>query len=1041
MAEETPEKHREAFAEAEARIRKALETNATDLDLGRLGLAEVPESLGQLTQLQKLDLSFNQLTSITESFGQLAQLQMLYLSGNQLKSIPESLGQLTRLQTLDLSRNQLTSIPEWLGQLTQLQKLDLSFNQLTSIPESFGQLTQLQTLDLYSNQLTSIPEWLGQLTQLQELDLSGNQLTSIPEALGQLTRLRELHLSGNQLTSIPEALGQLTRLRELHLYSNQLTSIPESLGQLTQLQTLVLYGNQLTSIPESLGQLTWLEIVYLSANQLTSIPGSLGQLTQLQAIDLHGNQLTSIPESLGRLTQLQMLYLSDNQLASAPESLGQLTQLQTLVLSDNRLTSIPECLRRLTKLKELYLHGNDVLGLPAEVLGPTWQEVLTKRAKPAKPSDILDYYFRTRGGKRPLNEVKVILLGQGSVGKTSLVKRIVYNTFNKRQRKTDGIFINKDWTVTGKSGKGRVQVNFWDFGGQEIMHATHQFFLTQRTVYLVVLDARKGENEGNIHYWLKIIHSYGGDSPILVVINKCESHFLELNRTRLMKDYPSIKGFLTTSCETGDGIDALKKAITKQIRAMKHVFDPLPVEYFQIKKDLEGLAERKNYIEMDEYYALCAKHKVETRREQDRLLRFLHDLGSVVCFNDPDSPYQLREMSVLNPAWVTKGVYKVLNSTRVAKRRGQLLRSDLAEILSKRSHPAKCYGYIVEMMKKFELCFAIEEGKKWLVAELLPTDEPDVNWPQIDTLDFRYDYEVLPPGIICRFIVRRYENLTDKPTYWRSGSVLSIERCKVLVRSDRDKGRMYVSVSGPNKYRRAALAVVRDEFQRIHATVPGLRPKEMLPMPDTPEVAVAFEHLLTLEQMRQREYIPEGHNRPIVVVDQLERIESIEQRVKRLELREHTPGTKMELHLYDHSQLLMGIERMTDNRQIIEGGTFSQCAIANQQTLNNCLNMIQQTDNPELKAALEKLHGDVASLLTKLDEKRDIEHAAQTRENLESLVTEVSRAKPRRKWYTLSAEGLLEASKFVKEFTGNIAGTIGQIGKLFWPDFKLPESR
>jgi internalin A len=522
------------------------------------------------------------------------------------------------------------------------------------------------------------------------------------------------------------------------------------------------------------------------------------------------------------------------------------------------------------------------------------------------------------------------------VGKTSLVKRIVYGTFNKRHRKTDGIYINKDWTVAGKGGKGQVQVNFWDFGGQEIMHATHQFFLTQRTVYLVVLDARKGENEGNIHYWLKIIRSYGGASPILVVINKCESHYLELNRTRLTKDYPSIKGFLKTSCETGAGIEGLKKAIMKHIRGMKHVFDPLPVEYFQIKKELEELAERKNYIEMSEYCSLCTRHKVETRKEQERLLRFLHDLGSILCFNDPTNPYQLREMSVLNPAWVTQGVYKVLNSTQVAKRRGQLLRGDLAEILSKRTHPAKCHDFIVEVMKKFELCFAIEEGKKWLVAELLPTDEPDLNWPHVDTLDFRYDYEVLPPGIICRFIVRRYENLTDKPTYWRSGGVLFIEGCKVLVRSDRDRGRMHVSVIGPETCRRAALAVVRDEFRRIHATVPGLDPKEMVPMPDQPEVVVGYEHLLKLEQMRQTEYIPEGLDRPINVRHLLERVESIEERMKRVALWEPALGKRMELHLHDQSQVVMEVDKMTNNKQIIKGGAFSQCAVANQQTLKDC---------------------------------------------------------------------------------------------------------
>ena len=44
------------------------------------------------------------------------------------------------------------------------------------------------------------------------------------------------------------------------------------------------------------------------------------------------------------------------------------------------------------------------------------------------------------------------------------------------------------------------------------MHATHQFFLTKRSLYLVVLNAREGETRGRLDYWLKIIDSFGGDS-------------------------------------------------------------------------------------------------------------------------------------------------------------------------------------------------------------------------------------------------------------------------------------------------------------------------------------------------------------------------------------------------------------------------------------------------------------------------------------------------------------------------------------------------
>ena len=78
-------------------------------------------------------------------------LQMLSLDSNQVADVPESIGNLTQLRSLGLGDNQLTDVPESIGNLTQLQTLDLRSNQLTDLPESIGNLTQLQWLNLRGN--------------------------------------------------------------------------------------------------------------------------------------------------------------------------------------------------------------------------------------------------------------------------------------------------------------------------------------------------------------------------------------------------------------------------------------------------------------------------------------------------------------------------------------------------------------------------------------------------------------------------------------------------------------------------------------------------------------------------------------------------------------------------------------------------------------------------------------------------------------------------------------------------------------------------
>lgn len=107
------------------------------------------------------------------------------------------------------------------------------------------------------------------------------------------------------------------------------------------------------------------------------------------------------------------------------------------------------------------------------------------------------------------------------------------------------------------------------------------------------------------------------------------------------------------------------------------------------------------------------------------------------------------------------------------------------------------------------------------------------------------------------------------------------------------------------------------------------------------------------------------------------------------------------------------------------------------QSLNHCTNIVQALPPGERRELLEQLQRDVASLIERLPDDRKEEAA----ENLEMLVKQATAARPNRRWYTVSAEGLLEASKWVKGFAGNIAGTIATLGKSIWPDFLLPASK
>ena len=815
-------------------------TSLEKLDIRSNQLKSLPESLGQLTNLRELDVRGNQLTNLPESLGQLTNLRELDARGNQLKSLWEGLGQLTNLRRLDIRSNQLTNLPESLGQLTNLRRLDSGSNQLTNLPGSLGQLTNLRELDVRGNQLRSLPESLGQLTNLRRLDIRSNQLASLPEGLGQLTNLQRLDSGSNQLANLPGSLGQLTNLRELDVRGNQLRSLPESLGQLTDLRELDVRGNQLRSLSESLGQLRNLRRLDIRSNQLRSLPESLGQLTDLRELDVEANQLASLPESLGQLRNLRRLDIRSNQLRSLPESLGQLTNLQELDVEANQLRNLSESLGRLRNLRRLFLHENFALGIPPEVLGPTLIQVLSERkGEAANPARIIEYYFNSRAS-RPLNEAKMILVGRGGVGKTSLVQQLVLRSFSLEENMTTGVAIT-EWTVP--IGDEDIRLNIWDFGGQEIMHATHQFFLTKRSLYLLVLNAREGEQDASVEYWLRLIESFGGDSPVIVIINKIKDHHFDLNRRGLQEKFPAIRAFIQTDCEAGIGIDDLQRAIVRETDRLEHLRDPFPASWFAVKDKLADLDQ--NFITYSEYLTLCQENGITETTSQETLVGFLHDLGIVVNFRD--NP-RLAETHVLKPGWVTNGIYKILNAESIAEEEGTLRFQNLSKLLDPQDYPRDRYQFLLDLMEKFELSYEYYGSRgEYLVPELLGKEEPELaEFDGPDALRFEYHYNILPEGLLPRFIVRSRALNKDLPR-WRTGAVLTLDGNTAVIKADIQDRKVSIAVIGEPAGRRRLLSVIRSDFEHLHGSIARLQSDEYVPIPGQQKAVVAYVKLRKME--------------------------------------------------------------------------------------------------------------------------------------------------------------------------------------------------
>ncbi|MCP4344129.1 MAG: TIR domain-containing protein, partial [Desulfobacterales bacterium] len=531
------------------------------------------------------------------------------------------------------------------------------------------------------------------------------------------------------------------------------------------------------------------------------------------------NQLSQLPPEIGELKNLQSLTLRNNQLSQLPPEIGELKNLQSLTLSSNQLSQLPSDIaewgmeikwerRYDEKGRNIFLEDNPLESPPVEIV---------KQGTEA----VRNYFESIIEDTVRLYEAKLLIVGRGEVGKTCLMKKLMDPEYqvNLNEQSTDGVDIQK-WHITQPFEDQTIDfcVNFWDFGGQEIYHATHQFFLTKRSFYMLVWDARKEEDYLAFDYWLNVIKLLSGSSPTILVMNKADERIKELEQESITKKFPNVKRFYQVSALTGKGISDLRRDIREFMVQMPHIGDILPKVWTDIRRNLENLNE--NYISYDRFREIAGKYSLNEKKA-DLLSDYFHDLGVFLHFRNEEL---LEHIVILKPEWGTNAVYNVLDDPTVRENRGKFTRKNLRTVW--KNYPSDKHPYLLQLMKKFELCFEISRTRDYVAPELMAADTPGFDWNSADNLHFEYHYEFMPAGIITRFIVRQHMNIY-KDTYWKNGVLLEFDNTRIRVIAEPLNRKIIIRAEGRNKT--GALAIVRNEIGHIHDTLNHPEVREMIP--------------------------------------------------------------------------------------------------------------------------------------------------------------------------------------------------------------------
>ena len=571
-------------------------------------------------------------------------------------------------------------------------------------------------------------------------------------------------------------------------------------------ETLDIGGLELVELPVELRELTWLKRLNISGNGISHLPFWINELGLLEVFDARNNNLSELNEAFSALQNLRSVYFRNNKFEKIPEELFRLKKLKYASFSNNQISRIPP---ELFEIENINIDHNPVIDPPIEVY--------------SRGFEALRNYFNERAtGTDTLHEAKLLIVGEPGAGKTSLMNKILDENYVLilQESSTKGIKI-KPYFFSSKEGI-KFRLNIWDFGGQEIYHTTHQFFLTKRSLYILLSDNRAEDTDFN--YWLQSIELLSGNSPLIIVQNEKHDRKHNINEAGMRERFKNIKRFFSFNLGKDKiTLKSLAGEIQHQAANLSHIGTELPKIWVSIRNALEVQAARKAYISEAEYLQICSDFGMEEKERAWFLSDFFHDLGVFLHFRDHAI---LKRWIILKPDWGTEAVYKVLDNPLVIKHNGYFTRNDLNSIWQE-SRYADMHDELISLMMKFELCYKLDDEKTFIAAQLLQREKPFYEWTDNDNIVFKYDYYFMPKGIITRFIVRMHDYIYNEKSVWREGVLLHRANTFAEIIETYGKREIKIKVRGENK--KEFLAIIIDSLDKINLTYSNLKLRKLIP--------------------------------------------------------------------------------------------------------------------------------------------------------------------------------------------------------------------
>ncbi|MCX6277850.1 MAG: TIR domain-containing protein [Bacteroidetes bacterium] len=773
----------------------------TYLNLSNSGLTNF-FFIKDLEGLTSLSLYSNNLSAV-DFIKDLKGLTSLDLSDNNLSNI-DFINDLKGLTSLELSYNNLSNV-DFIIDLKGLNSLDLSYNNLSNV-DFIKDMKGLTLLDLSYNNLSNV-DFIKDMKGLTSLDLSSNDLSNV-DFIKDMKGLTSLDLSSNYLFNV-DFIKDLKRLTSLYLRHNNLFNV-DFIKDLKGLTSLDLSSNLLNAV-DFIKDLKGLTSLNLRSNNLSAVDF----IKDLKGLTSLGLSLTKLKDYsfIKDLKGLTSLSLSDNNLSNV-DFIKDLKGLTSLDLIKNSIAILPEWITefqlQIDVDKEFSRHGYIALkDNPLE--NPPLETIRNGK-------DYIRRYFEEirEQGLEYVWEAKLLLVGDGGVGKTTLAEKLEERTalLPPPDATTRGIKVRPlhfEFTVPANHKQTDKQQTFtynvWDFGGQAIYHATHRFFMTERALYLVLNDSR--ENTTDYNKWLQMIEKFGKESPVFLIDNQREEREVTVgDYGSLRKRFTNILDRIPVNFANMDNrFNTLVNKLHNQLTTLPRSGVPVPKLWKEVRTALPE--EKKPYLTCTRFHQICADKGIHDPQQIEDLLVLFHELGTLLHFREDPL---LKNYVFHQSQYILDALYMLIDSPLVIN--GRFDQKVIGQIW-KEAQYQPMIDELLALAGHFEILYHSEDTGEWIIPQRLPDTANTLFEPVNVQPSVVYDYsEFMPYGILWQIIARLNWYIKDQSRLWRFGVTLKKGGAVAEIREIYSTNKIEIRLSGTET--RDIHTLIAEQFDIIH---------------------------------------------------------------------------------------------------------------------------------------------------------------------------------------------------------------------------------